>query len=75
MGGADPVQGLPALDSTPEQGLAEIVTERKLVPRPADGLVREINENTTLSREVKRRVEETEETAYLGEFSDEVRLI
>ncbi|XP_055913998.1 uncharacterized protein LOC129947460 isoform X2 [Eupeodes corollae] len=44
---------------------------QKFVPRPADGLVREINEKRVVSREeIKDRLE-TEDVRHLGDFSDE----
>lgn len=47
----------------------------KLVPRPADGLVRETNEKRVVSREEIKERTEVEDVAYLGDFSDEVSLL
>lgn len=45
---------------------------QKLVARPADGLVREINEKQVISHEeIKDRLE-TEDIRHLGDFTDEV---
>uniref|UniRef100_A0A336LXL8 CSON007289 protein n=1 Tax=Culicoides sonorensis TaxID=179676 RepID=A0A336LXL8_CULSO len=48
------------------------VTETKLVPRPKDGLVREITDNIKISREERNERVETEDVHHLGDFSDEV---
>lgn len=59
----------------PGKGLARKnsdVTETKLVPRPKDGLVREINDNVKVSREERKERVETEDIHYLGDFSDKV---
>lgn len=34
--------------------------------------MREVKDHITLSREVRKHVQETEETKHLGDFSDEV---
>lgn len=48
--------------------------ERKLVPRPKDGLVREINDNVKVSREIRNDRVVTEDVHHLGDFSDKVRV-
>lgn len=62
----------PGANNDGSNALVETVTERKLVARPKDGLVREVKDNITLSREVRKHVQETEETQHLGDFPDEV---
>lgn len=47
----------------------------KLVPRPADGLVRETNEKRIVSKEEIKERTEVEDIAFLGDFSDEVSLL
>lgn len=46
---------------------------KKLVPTPADGLVREINEKRVISHEERDDYLETEDVQHLGDFSDEVK--
>lgn len=43
-----------------------------LVPRPKDGLVREVKTNKIVSREQTDELVETEAVRHLGDFSDEV---
>lgn len=50
----------------------DVTAVKQLVPRPKDGLVREVKENVTLSREEKNERIETEDVHHLGDFSDEV---
>uniref|UniRef100_A0A1A9WAP7 Uncharacterized protein n=1 Tax=Glossina brevipalpis TaxID=37001 RepID=A0A1A9WAP7_9MUSC len=44
---------------------------KKMVPTPADGLVREINEKRVISHEERDDYLETEDVQHLGDFSDE----
>lgn len=46
---------------------------KSMVPKPADGLVREINEKRVLSHEETKNYIETEDVKHMGDFSDEVR--
>lgn len=45
---------------------------KSIVPRPADGLVREINEKRVVSHEETKDYFETEDVKHMGDFSDEV---
>ncbi|XP_065362884.1 uncharacterized protein chas isoform X2 [Calliphora vicina] len=44
---------------------------KSIVPRPADGLVREINEKRVVSHEETKDYIETEDVKHMGDFSDE----
>lgn len=45
---------------------------KRIVPIPADGLVREINEKRVVSHEETKDYLETEDIKHMGDFSDEV---
>lgn len=45
---------------------------KKMVPRPADGLVRESNDKRVITHEEVKDYLETEDVRNLGDFSDEV---
>ncbi|GBP14427.1 hypothetical protein EVAR_72810_1 [Eumeta japonica] len=45
---------------------------KSIVPRPADGLVREINEKRVVSHEETKDYFETEDIKHMGDFSDEL---
>lgn len=45
---------------------------KSIVPKPADGLVREINEKRVVSHEETKDYFETEDVKHMGDFSDEV---
>lgn len=71
VGQPDVVDGPKALEHINSNANND-VTETKLVPRPKDGLVREINTNVKVSREEKKQRVETEDVHHLGDFSDQV---
>lgn len=71
----DPQKAIDFTDSGANKCLAladNDVSETKLVPRPKDGLVREINDNVKVSREIRNERVETEDVHHLGDFSDKV---
>ncbi|XP_063706447.1 uncharacterized protein LOC134835499 [Culicoides brevitarsis] len=69
---ADPKKAIDFTDTNDKLALTEDDTacERKLVPRPKDGLMREITDNVKVSREVRNERVETEDVHHLGDFSD-----
>lgn len=74
----EPLKSIDLLDSSASPGTKSLArkgsdaTETKLVPRPKDGLVREINDNVKVSREERKERVETEDVHHLGDFSDKV---
>lgn len=48
---------------------------KSIVPRPADGLVREINEKRVVTHQETKDYFETEDVKHMGDFSDEVSLL
>lgn len=74
----EPLKSIDLVDSVNRPGteLAKNdASETRLVPRPKDGLVREIIDNVKVSREERNERVETEDIHHLGDFSDKVREI
>lgn len=88
LGDGDAVDGIPAGFIGPssaaagahhgEGGRDNVVSSNQdqngvvLVPRPTDGLVREVKTNKVVSREQTDELLETEDVRHFGDFSDEV---
>lgn len=60
------------LTELPNTGGGTLV--KSMVPKPADGLVREINDKRVVSHEETKNYTEIEDVKHRGDFSDEVRI-
>lgn len=57
----------------PADGAGKLV--KRMVPRPADGLVRQVDDKRVISHEEVKDYHETEDVKHLGDFTDQVSVI
>lgn len=57
----------------PADGAGKLV--KRMVPRPADGLVRQVDDKRVISHEEVKDYHETEDVKHLGDFTDQVSVL